>query len=303
MPSETANYRGIRYLLIATTCLALNDACNKFVVATLPASEIVILRAVITGVIVLAVMGLRGELGSLHALSRPDIMLRSFAESWIGPLLIIALAFMHQADVTGIYMVAPIFVALVGFGHFRERFSWPVLSASVIALGGAWLFVNPGSGVFQAVALLPLAASVCQVLREVISRTMGRKAENGTAVSNRVVLLSTVLFSLVAGAVLAAFFPWVTPVANWKWPTAHEFLLLTTASALFYLGVTYTYEAYHGSDLSVVAPFRYWYLIVAIFTGYFAFGEIPGMRSILGMTIIVAAGGIVLWWQARTRKA
>jgi drug/metabolite transporter (DMT)-like permease len=303
MPSASANYRGIRCLLIATTCLALNDACNKFVVATLPASEIVTLRAVITGVILLGIMAVRGELASLRALGRPDIMLRGFAESWIGPFLIIALAFMHQADVTGIYMVAPIFVALVGFGHFRERFSWPLLLASVIALGGAWLFINPGGGVFQAVALLPLAASACQVLREVISRTMGKKAENGTAVSNRVVLLSTVLFSLVAGAVLAAFFSWATPVAAWKWPDAAELSLIAVASALFYLGVTYTYEAYHGSDLSVVAPFRYGYLIVAILTGYLAFGEIPGSRSILGMAIIVLAGAIVLWWQARAKTA
>jgi drug/metabolite transporter (DMT)-like permease len=302
MPEASANYRGIRCLLIATTCLALNDACNKFVVATLPVSEIVTLRAIISGGIVLAVIAARGELASLVAVARPDIMLRSLAESWIGPFLIIALAFMHQADVTAIYMVAPVFVALVGFGHFRERFSWWLLAASLIALGGAWLFVNPGGGVFQAVALLPLAASACQVLREVISRTMGKKAQNGVGISNRVVLLSTALFSLLTGGILAAFFSWTTPVAAWRWPGAEEWFLIAAASALFYLGVTYTYEAYRGSDLSVVAPFRYWYLIVAILTGLFAFGEVPGSRSILGMAIIVGAGAIVLWRQS-TAKA
>jgi drug/metabolite transporter (DMT)-like permease len=56
---------------------------------------------------------------------------------------------MYQADVTAIYMVAPVFVALVGFGHFKEKFSWPILLAGLIALGGAWLFIKPGSGVFQ----------------------------------------------------------------------------------------------------------------------------------------------------------
>lgn len=303
MADVSANYRGIRCLLIATTCLALNDACNKFVVSSLPVSEIVTLRAIISAAIVLAVIAARGELAGIRAVVRPDIMLRSLAESWIGPFLIIALAFMHQADVTAIYMVAPVFVALVGFGHFREQFNWLLLLASLIALGGAWLFVNPGSGVFRAVALLPLAASVCQVLREVISRTMGKKAEGGAPISNRVVLLSTSLFSLVAGAVLAWFFPWVTPVATWRWPDANEFLLIATASALFYFGVIYSYEAYRGSDLSVVAPFRYWYLIVAILAGFFVFGEIPGSRSVLGMAIIVAAGAIVLWSQRASRKA
>jgi drug/metabolite transporter (DMT)-like permease len=76
-----------------------------------------------------------------------------------------------------------------------------------------------------------------------------------------------------------------------------EWFFLITASILFYLGVTYSYEAYRNSDLSVVAPFRYWYLVVAIVAGLVAFGEVPGVPSILGMIVIVGAGGIVLWQQ------
>jgi len=303
MASASANYRGIQYLLIAVTCLSINDACNKFVVATLPVSEIVTLRAILTGSIVIAVMGIRGEFASLRLLGRPDVIVRGVVEAWIGPLIIISLAFMHQADVTSIYLVAPVFVALVGFGHFREQFSWWVLLASAIALAGAWLFVDPGGGVFQTVALLPLAASGCQVLREVISLRMGIKAENGAAVSHAVVQLSTTLFSLVAGAILAMFFSWATPVAAWKWPDATEFSFIVAASVLFYLGVMGMYEAYRASDLSVVAPFRYWYLLVAIIIGYLVFGEVPTMRSFVGMATIVIAGIIVIWWQSRVRRA
>jgi S-adenosylmethionine uptake transporter len=302
MADTSANLRGVRFLLVATTCLAINDACNKHLAATLPVAEIVLLRAVISAAIVLMILWLRGELAGIGAILRPDIMLRSFAESWIGPFLIIAFAFMTQADVTSIYMVAPVFVALVGFGHFKEQFSWTILSASLLALVGAWLFVNPGGGVVQLVALLPLAASACQVLREVISRTMGKKAEGGTQVSNRVILLSTALFSMIAAGILAVFFPWVTPVAIWRWPDANEWFFLGIASILFYLGVAYTYDAYRGSDLSVVAPFRYWYLLVAIAAGYIGFGEIPGLQSLLGTAIIVAAGAIVLWHQYGRKK-
>jgi drug/metabolite transporter (DMT)-like permease len=109
------------------------------------------------------------------------------------------------------------------------------------------------------------------------------------------------LFSLFAGAVLSLFFSWTTPVGIWRWPVPQEWALIVLASALFYVGVTYTFEAYRGSDLSVVAPFRYWYLLVAILTGFFMFGELPNERSILGMAIIVGAGAIVLWSQ-RPRK-
>lgn len=302
MPDASANARGIRCLLIATTCLALNDACNKFLVATMPASEIVVFRGALGGLIVLAVLLAKGEQKGLVALRRPDIVLRSIVESWIGPLLIIALAFMAQADATAVYMVSPVFVALVGFGRFREKFEWTILFAVGIALGGAWLFVQPSGDVVRAVALLPLAAAVCQTLRETISRSMGRKAEGGVAVSNRVVVFSTALYSILTGAILAVFFPWATPVAEWKWPDGTETLVLVAASVLFYFGVTYIYEAYRGSDLSVVAPFRYWYLVVAIFTGVLIFGERPDAQSILGMAIIVGAGLLVLWRQHGARR-
>ena len=60
MPDVSANLRGIRCLLIATTCLALNDACNKHLVATLPVAEVVLLRALISGFIVFMVIAARG---------------------------------------------------------------------------------------------------------------------------------------------------------------------------------------------------------------------------------------------------
>ena len=303
MPSASANFRGIRYLLAATTCFALNDACNKFVVASLPASEIISLRAVISGSIVLAVLVASGELKSLRAIARPDITLRGLAEAMIGPCLIIPLAFMHQADVTAIFMIAPVLVAFVGFSYFKEQFSWALLSASLIALCGAWLFVNPGGGMFQPVALLPVFASCFQVVREVISRTIGKTGGDGDAVTTGAVMLSTSLFSLVTGLVLAVFFSGATPVEAWKWPNAQEWMLVTIASTLFYGGVTLTYRAYHGSDLSVVAPFRYWYLFVAIMSGFFLFGELPTGRSIVGMLIIVSAGAIVLWSQRARRTS
>jgi hypothetical protein len=85
MPDASANYRGIICLLVATTCLALNDACNKHLVATMPAAEIVLLRAILSGALVLGILAMRGELGGIVAIKRRDIMLRSLAESWIGP--------------------------------------------------------------------------------------------------------------------------------------------------------------------------------------------------------------------------
>ena len=77
MADTSANVRGIQFLLVATTCLAINDACNKYLAATLPVAEIVLLRAIISTAIVLAVLAIRKELAGVAAVLRPDIMLRS----------------------------------------------------------------------------------------------------------------------------------------------------------------------------------------------------------------------------------
>lgn len=56
------------------------------------------------------------------------------------------------------------------------------------------------------------------------------------------------------------------------------------------LANTFSFLAFRSGDMSVVSPFRYFYLFFAVIGGVVIFAEIPDAISFAGMTLIVAAG-------------
>ena len=69
-------------------------------------------------------------------------------------------------------------------------------------------------------------------------------------------------------------------------------------------------EAYRHAEASTVAPFEYTSMILGIVVGYFAFGDVPTIHTLVGGAIVVGAGIFIIWRErqlgierARTRKA
>ena len=60
--------------------------------------------------------------------------------------------------------------------------------------------------------------------------------------------------------------------------------------------------AFRGVDLSVVAPFRYSYLITSAVAGYLVFSEVPDAWSVAGAMLIVASGLYALHREAVRRR-
>jgi len=57
--------------------------------------------------------------------------------------------------------------------------------------------------------------------------------------------------------------------------------------------------AYRAAPAALVAPFQYSQMLWAVFYGYFWFGEIPETRVYVGASVIIAAGMLILWREAR----
>ena len=60
--------------------------------------------------------------------------------------------------------------------------------------------------------------------------------------------------------------------------------------------------AFRGVDLSVVAPFRYSYLLTSAIAGYLVFSELPDGWSVAGAALIVASGLYALHREAVRRR-
>jgi drug/metabolite transporter (DMT)-like permease len=58
-------------------------------------------------------------------------------------------------------------------------------------------------------------------------------------------------------------------------------------------------ESYRHAEASVLAPFEYASILLAILIGYFVFAETPTAYTLAGSAIVVAAGIFIIW---RERK-
>ncbi|HBN30851.1 MAG: DMT family transporter [Rhodobacterales bacterium] len=86
---------------------------------------------------------------------------------------------------------------------------------------------------------------------------------------------------------------------GWVVPTAPEVGLLICAGLLGGVGQIFLTSSYRLADASVIAPFDYSSMILALIIGYFVFGEMPTLVMLLGAGLIVIAGILIIW---RERK-
>ena len=154
-----------------------------------------------------------------------------------------------------------------------------------VGMAGALMIVRPGSTVFTAYSLLPVAMAVCNALYQILTR--------------KVAGLEHPLTSLVWGAIVGAvLFSAVAPFA-WETPqTAFHWALLGVIGLFASIGHYLLIRAYDYANATLLAPYTYTAMVWAIGLGSAVFGHLPDRWSVGGMAVIVASG---LFLAARQR--
>jgi drug/metabolite transporter (DMT)-like permease len=71
--------------------------------------------------------------------------------------------------------------------------------------------------------------------------------------------------------------------------------MLTIAGLIGGVGQICLTAAYRNAPASVVAPFDYSSMLLAIAIGYFWFAEIPTLWTISGAVVIILSGAVIIW--------
>jgi len=282
----SANLRSIFFMMLASASFASNDICTKIAVRFLPAPEIIVIRGATAFVFAFALVCFLYGISQLKKLANRNVIWRSVFEGSVGPMIITCYAFLPLATVTAVMQVGPFLGMIAGIYLFRESVGWRRWSAALIAFLGVLLIVKPGAEAFQPVALVVILIAAVGVGRDIQSRRIGNAAPPF------VVSLAT---SLSGTAIALLLTPLIQPLGikawgPWIWPDLATFGLCCLAGFLMVLANTFSFLAFRSGDMSVVAPFRYFYLFFAVIGGIVVFLEIPDLISLVGMTLIVAAG-------------
>ena len=260
----------------AVACLALHNACIKWLSLDYPIGQIVFLRNLFALLPIAAVIVWGRGGWRLEAANWPLYLLRAAAILGASASFFLALRFLGLAEATAIGFAAPFIIAALSVPMLGERVGWRRWTLIAVGFLAVLIMLQPGGTAFRAAALLPLVAAFCYALSMVISRRLSRTDSDGA-----VMLLPTVI--VLAASLASAPFGWRLPsAADWG-----LFVAIGLLAGLAFAGITL---AYRRAEASLVAPFDYAALIWSALLGWIIWNELPGPMVILGALILVAAG-------------
>jgi S-adenosylmethionine uptake transporter len=291
---------GIALICLGVTAISVNDVLIKGLSGAYPLHQIVGIRSAIGLAITLVILQFEGGWARLKT-STPGLhLMRGLLVVSANMTFYAAVAVLPLAQATALFFVAPLFITLLSIPILREKVGPVRLFAVLAGFSGVALMQVPGSAVAADVPrvtyLLPVIAAFLYAMLQVLTRKLGATAPAAAlAVYIQTTFLAvSMLFFLIAGS--GRFADGVESdslvflLRAWVWPAPGDiavFAGLGLASGL----VGYCLSAaYRLANASIIAPFEYLGLPLAILWGWIFFAEWPVLPTWIGSAIIIGAG-------------
>lgn len=281
--------RGILMIMTAVAMFTVMDSIAKYLARFYPVPGIVWARYAFHLLFVVLILGPRMKGRLLRTQRLGWQVLRGLVLAASSLFFFTALKFMPLAEASSITFLAPILVTIGAAFALKEKVEpqrWVAVCAGFV---GVLIIIRPGSGVFDAVALLPLATAACFASYSVLTRKLAGLENPYT----------TLFYSGLVGTVMLAAvlpFAWQTPAT-----VAHVALLLLMGvlgggSHLVLI------RAYEHAPASRLAPFSYTQLVWVLIAGYAVFGDFPDRWSLIGIAVIAASAIYIATHQRMTAR-
>jgi drug/metabolite transporter (DMT)-like permease len=189
-----------------------------------------------------------------------------------------SLKWLPLAEATGISLVAPIFMVLLGGVLLRESIGLQKWLAIAIGLAGVSLILQPGTGGPLFAKLLALLSALSFALVAVWTRKLSSHDS-----SEAIAFWTNTTLMAIGGAGVLFFSGWFTPGAH----DLMVFLVMGLAGGIANLLFVI---ALRLSEVSLVAALEYTIFIWAVLLGAVLFAEVPTINVWIGVAIIALSG-------------
>ena len=205
-----------------------------------------------------------------------------------------ALGMLPLPEVTALEFAAPLLTVIFAAMFLGEQVRVFRLTAVAMGLIGVIIVLSPRLTLLQEGnvetvaalgAIVALTGAIFKALAQIHIRNMVRTERTAAIVF---------YFSITSSALALVTIPF-----GWVWPTGIEAAMLIGAGVLGGLGQLFLTSCYRYADASVVAPFDYASMVLALVFGYLLFAEAPTRNMLIGAGLVVFAGLVILY---RERK-
>jgi drug/metabolite transporter (DMT)-like permease len=268
----------------------VNDVLVKQILQTYPVGEVIFVRGVMCSLLIGAAALAFGHAQQLRTTMSRLLAARSLCDGLSTAGFIAALAHMKLANIAAVLQIAPLIITAMSVLLYREVVGWRRWTAIGIGFAGALLVIKPIPSEFNIWAIVGAASAFAAAIREIQTRQIGR------AMPVFVVAFWGAIGITLCGAVFAV-------TEDWRMFAGGELFQLFVAA--FFVGIAIYLLAlgFRDVDLSVVAPFRYSYLLTSALGGFLVFREVPDGFTVAGAVLIVGSGIYTLHRESVRRRS
>lgn len=268
------NLRGSVLMFAAMLVYAVMVAGIKHVGQGIPLVQILLIRQVIMTAILLLFAA-----GSLRRALHTDRLGLQIFRSVVTLLSMLcgftAVIKIPLAQATAIGFSQVLFVTIAAVLFLKEVVDGRRWAATVIGFIGVLIMLRPSSEGLDIYALLAVAGAICGAAITVSVRKLAASERTDTILLYQGIVL-IVLLSVPT-------FLW------WQPPTPNQWFWLITLSLFGTAGQWLITRAYQVGEAAALAPLDFSRLLLASFTGFVFFAEIPELTTWLGAAIVIGA--------------
>ncbi|MEG3663136.1 DMT family transporter [Celeribacter halophilus] len=283
-------FRGIGLKLASVTCFVVMAALIKAASDEVPAGEAVFFRSFFALPIIFVWLVQRGEfLAGLRVQSPMGHVWRGMIGASAMFLNFFALGLLPLPEATVIGYAAPLLLVVFAAMFAGEDVRLFRFSAVFAGLVGVVIVMMPRITVLHGVpdpkeqlgAMVALGGACLAAIVQLHVRNMV-KTETTTSI----------VFWFSMSCTVAALL--TIPFSPWVMPSALACTLLILSGLVGGVAQVFLTSCYRYADASLLAPFDYASMLLALIIGYVFFDEIPTPAMIVGAVIVISAGVAII---------
>ncbi|WP_050604968.1 DMT family transporter [Ruegeria sp. 6PALISEP08] len=280
---------GITLMVGATIVFALQDGLSRHLAGTYNTYMVVMIRYWFFAAFVIA-LAARSPGGLRAAAQTSQLGLQITRGVLLAAEICVAVfsfTILGLIDSMAIFICYPLIVAALSGPVLGEQVGWRRWSAIAVGCIGVLIILQPGVGVFDPWAIIPLISALMFAIYALLTRYVARQDSAATSF----------FWTGVAGAVA------MTLVGMWFWEpmASDDWLWMGLLCVSGVSGHWLLIKCYEMAEASAVQPFAYFHLVWSAILGISVFGETLRPEVVAGAAIVVAAGLFTLWRERRQR--
>ena len=272
------NQLGFLYMFMSICAFSLMDVLVKWSV-NYPIGQVLFFRGFF-GIVFYFFVIPRKRFHNFYLTKRPGLHLLRCLSGLIALVAIfIALRKLPLATVVSISFAAPIFTTIFSIFLLNEKvgiFRW---LAVIVGFIGILVITEPGISQLNIYYIFPIIFCLGLSYVAITIRKLS---------STEPVWLISFYFSL--SITLLSFF---TIPQGWVMPSLNHLVLLSLVGIFGGVANLWLSQSYKYSEVSLVTPLKYLALVFAIIFGYFIWGEIPTLKTLIGAFLVIISTLII----------